>query len=421
MKLNKLLAVAAVALVGCQDHFDQWTPETPVANERANISIMEFKEAFWMPDTCVDPLNYTIEVPAREDGSHYIVSGRVISSDENSNVFKSLYIQDESGALPISINQYSLYISNRVGQDIVLDLTGMYCGMYRGMFQLGFPKWNADRSYYETSFMAPEFFLAHRELNGNPEPSKVDTLLISDLSEITSADAVMQWQGQLVRFNNVTFATPGTSLVDKYHSSGSEQDIKVNGGTIKTRNSGYATFWNMDVPAQPCDVVGILGYYQSSSTAAANDCYQLVLLDKNSIMNIGNPTNPGSQLQPYSVEEAIALAGEGFSEPAWVSGYIVGTLAPEVTTVESNNDIQWTGTEPYIIDNYVVLAATPEVRDYRQCILVPLSGELQQAANLVENPAAAGRVLNIRGRFTTQMGMTYLSSNSGDRETFELK
>ncbi len=427
MKLSifKSLAAAAavcagVALSGCQDRFDEWLPGAPVAKEQANISIMDFKQEFWKSD-----LNYCEEIPARADGSHYIVSGRVISSDENSNVFKALYIQDETGVLPLSINQYSLYIANRVGQEIVLDLTGMYAGKYRGMFQLGFPSWNENFGLYETSFMAPEFFQTHRELNGNPEPAKVDTIVINDLSEINSD--VMKWQGQLVRFNNATFANANNpadnQLVDKYHSSGYNQTLNVNGGTMAIRTSGYATFWNMKLPTEACDVVGILGYYQSSETAQPGTCWQLILNDAEGIMNIGNPTADGIKTKPYTVDQAIAMADKDNSEPAWVKGYIVGTIAPEVTTVSSNNDIQWAGTEPYIMDNYLVIAQSPETRNFEECMLIPVTAgsALYTYGNLADNPDIAGRTLNIRGRFTRQMGMAYVAGNNGEPSTFEIE
>ncbi|MDE6513950.1 MAG: hypothetical protein K2L05_07195 [Muribaculaceae bacterium] len=425
MKLSIFKSLAAAvctvaALSGCQDQFDAWNLETPVASEKANISILDFKNEFWS-----DSLNYCREIPTRADGSHYIISGRVISSDEAGNVFKSLYIQDETAVLPISINQYSLYISNRVGQEIVLDLTEMYAGKYRGMFQLGSPSWNESFGVTETSFMAPEVFNLHREYNGNPEPAKVDTITINDLSEINSD--IMKWQGQLVRFNNATFANANNpadnQLVDKYHSSGYNQTLNVNGGTMAIRTSGYSTFWNMKLPTEACDVVGILGYYQSSETAQPGTCWQLILNDADAIMNIGNPTAEGIKSHPYTVEEAIAKADNDNNDPAWVKGYIVGTIAPEVTAVSSNADIQWAGTEPYIMDNYVVIAAEPGVRDYTQCLLVPLpaGSPLFTYGNLADNPDLAGRTLNIRGRFTRQMGMAYLSANTGAADSFEIE
>lgn len=404
--------LALAALTGCQDHFDDMKMETPVATLEANTTIAEFKAAFWD-----EANNYCNEVPAKEDGSHYIVKGRVISSDYDGNIFKCLYIQDETGALPLSINQYNLYMTNRRGQEIVLDLTGMYAGKYNGMFQMGFPEWYDRDQTYETSFMAPELFNAHREYNGNPEPAEIDTILVSDFSQLSSDAAGLQkWQGQLVRFNNATFANagqPGEKLCAEYHSSGYNQSLNVNGGAINVRTSGYAKFWNTPLPSKPCDVVGILSYYGTQG-------WQLLLNDVNGLMNIGDATTKGTQSKPYTVDEAIALSDAG-STSAWVEGYIVGTPAIDVMEITSNADIQWDA--PYVVDSYVVIAPSPETRDYTKCMVVPIASDSQlyQYGNLADNANVAGRRLNIQGRFTRQMGIAAVTGNPGTPSTFEIE
>ena len=88
------------ALTACQDDIDAPSANAPVAQNEANISILDLKKTFWKDD-----VNYIygmedkedaefVSIPAREDGSHYIIKGVVVSSDEASNVFKSLVIQD---------------------------------------------------------------------------------------------------------------------------------------------------------------------------------------------------------------------------------------------------------------------------------------------------------------------------------------
>ena len=422
MKLNfsKYLAagfilLGAIGMAGCQDNFDDPTADVPTATLRPNMTIAEFKAEFWQ-----DENNYCVEIPAREDGSHYIVSGRVISSDYDGNIFKCLYIQDETGALPMSINQYNLYTTNRVGQEIVVDLTGMYCGKYNGMFQLGFPEWYEQGQAWETSFMAPELFRNHIEYNGNPQPELVDTILINDFSELSSDVANLQkLQGQLVRFNNATFVNAGVAGNDQlcmtYHSSGENQSLNVcnNGGAINVRTSGYAKFWNTKLPTEACDVVGILSFYGTQG-------WQLLLNDLEGLMNIGNATSLGSHQQPYSISDVITLSENGTTN-AWAKGYIVGSVAPEVTEVTSNDDITWT--PPFILDNTLVIAAQPDVRDFTQCVLVPLAdgSNLFTIGNLADNPDNLGKWLNLQGRFTRSMGMAAITGNTGKPGTFELE
>lgn len=422
MKFNifKYLAAASAALLGvsgltgCQDNFDDMPAAAPEATLQPNTSIAEFKAEFWQDDN-----NYCVEIPAREDGSHYIISGRVISSDYQGNIFKCLYIQDGSAALAMSINQYNLYMVNRVGQEVVVDLTGMYAGKYNGMFQLGFPSWYATDQCYETSFMAPELFNAHVQYNGNPEPARIDTIVVSSFSDLSSDAAGLQkWQGQLVRFNNSVFANANNpsdnQLCNEYHSSGYNQSLQVcdGSGALNVRTSGYAKFWNMKLPEKACDVVGILSYYGTQG-------WQLLLNDADGIMNVGNPTQQGTRQKPYTVEDAVAMASTGGS--GWVKGYIVGTVAPEVTEVTSDADVAWTA--PFVVDNTVVIAPEPDTRDYTKCIVVSLTEgtKLYELANLADNPDRLGLTLSVQGRFAENMGMAAVVGNSGNASSFDLE
>lgn len=420
MKLYKSILAAAAVIIGaagvtgCQDHFDEWDLSAPAADIQANTTILEFKQAFWQEST-----NYCVEIPEREDGSHYIVKGRVISSDREGNVFKCLYIQDETAALPISINQYSLYVNNRVGQEILIDLTGLYCGRYSGMFQIGAIQYDDKTGDAGTTFLDPEIFTLHRQLNGNPEPEKIDTIVIEDVSGMTGDP--MKWQGQLVRFNNATFTNANNpsndQLCNVYQSSGYNQALTGKFGDVNVRTSGYSDFWNTKLPKDACDVVGIAGYYASSGTP-----WQIILNDAQGIMNIGNPTAEGIKTQPYTVERAIELSAAN-NVTGWVQGYIVGTIQPEITSISSNADIQWVGTAPFIVDNYLVIAPSPETRDYTQCLLVPIAtnSALYTYGNLAEHPDNAGRTLNIYGRFSTSMGMAALAGNDGTPTSFVLQ
>ena len=160
------------ALTACQDDIDAPSANAPVAQNEANISILDLKKTFWKDD-----VNYIygmedkedaefVSIPAREDGSHYIIKGVVVSSDEASNVFKSLVIQDETAAIAMSINSYNLYLNYRMGQEVVVDITGMYVGKYNGLLQVGYPSWYANGKVWNASFMSPQLAQRHIELNG---------------------------------------------------------------------------------------------------------------------------------------------------------------------------------------------------------------------------------------------------------------
>lgn len=411
------VALMSMGLVACQDNFDDPKMEAPVAKNVANTTIAELKAKFWQDETNYiwqDGTDEPQPIGVKEDGSHYIIHGRVISSDENGNVFKALFIQDETGALPFSINQYNLYTRYRVGQEIVVDLTGMFIGKYNGLQQIGYPEWYEQGRCWEASFMAPAYFESHIELNGFPEAEKVDTITIKDFSTLGSApEDLRKWQGQLVRFNDCYWATPGTTLVDEYHSSGYDQSLNVQGGTVKVRTSGYSRFWNMVLPEEHMDVVGILSYYGTTG-------WQLILNDANGLMNVGTPSlNKGIKDNPYTVEEVIAFENAGEQTSGWVNGYIVGWVEGQVLSSGAHFDNAAT------VQSNVLLALTPDETDVTKCIPVQLPfGDVRTGLNLQTNPDNYKKSICIKGqlqKYFGQMGVKtvteYTISGGGDQPT----
>ena len=335
----------SVALTSCQDDFDEMRIEEPVATIKPNTTIYELKTMYWD-----DAVNYATKIGLWSEslkqalneqdatctplpknyGDRIIIHGHVTTSDEAGNVFKSLVIQDETGSLAMSVNSYNLYLKYRRGQEVVLDVTDMYIGKYNGLQQLGMPEWYENGNAWETSFMGPEFFEAHVQLNGWPNVETIDTLVVNSFDQLSSnPKGLRQWQSQIVRFNNVEFQNGGTQTFSTYHSSGVNQNIlDVNGSTLPVRTSGYSNFWNKTLPEGRGDVVAICSYYGTTG-------WQLVLIDEDGCMNFGNPTvSPGTKDNPYTVAEAVKLEADGTPASGWVSGYIVGAVGPEVETIK---------------------------------------------------------------------------------------
>lgn len=429
------LAVAVAAVMpSCQDDFDEPTVggEIPVATMEANTTLMQLKEWMWDDSNNYCETVYTVEwynTPEAErteemktEGTHVIVKGRVVSSDYAGNCFKYVVLQDETAALNFSVNTYNLYLNYRVGQEIVVDLTGLHAGKYRGLEQVGFPSYNSSIPGYETSFMAPELFARHLELNGHPDVSKVDTTVVERFSDLGVTPAELRkWQSRLVRFNNVKFvANATTPTLSTYHSSGVTQQITDSeGNTLDIRTSGYANFWNQELPEDKCDVVALLGYYVN---LAGTGGWQLTLIDINSIMNVGNPTvSKGEEGNPYNVLEAIAYQVNSQDYSGWVKGYIVGTVAPEVETISSSADIEW-GAEA-TLRNTLVIGQTPETKDIAECLVVslPQGSDLQTYGALRENPENLGKEIVIRGTFAQYMGTYGLTGNDGSASNFRIE
>ncbi len=406
------LTALTVGFSSCQDDIDAPTVDIPKADVQPNMTLLELKTQFWDEAT-----NYAKTIEDPDDASRrFIIHGRVISSDEEGNVFKSLVIQDETAALAFSIDKYNLYLNYRVGQDIVLDVTGMEIGKYAGLEQIGRKSWYENGNSWQVSFMSAEYFQQYAQLEGLPESSKIDTLVVNSFSDIENTpEGLRKWQSQLVRFRNVSFTEGGKRTFSVYHTTSNEEQnttiVDRNGSSMTVRTSGYCTFFNQLLPVGNIDLVGILSYYNTS--------WQIIMIDGDGVIKVGE--RPGTKEKPYTVEGAIEEQVNGISSSGWVKGYIVGAVAPEVENVTSNDDIQWEA--PTVLANSLVIAPTATTNDISKCLVVmlPSGSKLQQAGNLRNNPSNLGKEILINGKFAAVLGTYGITDVTGNPDSFEIE
>ena len=412
------IAFAAVAacsgFTACQDDVDAPGMKVPVATLQANKTIAEVKQQYWNnADNYID----TIKLKDNND-EHVVVSGRVISSDASGNIYKSLVIQDATGALAMSINANSLYNDYRVGQEIVVDLTDMYIGKYSTLQQLGFPDYSAAYGWQAT-FMPLEFFKEHVQLNGLPEPAAIDTLTIS-LGDLGNGNETqMKYQSQLVRLNNVYFEDGGEKSFCDGHKINTNRTLKDdNGNKITVRTSGYANYWSVMLPAEHGDVVGILSTYKSNGNLE----WQLLMRSTSDLLNFGDPTLPkGTETNPYDVLEAIDMVAAGNAVSAWYTGYIVGSLKAGVTEVASDEDILW-GAEAEV-NNTLVIGQTAESNTLADCMLItlPQGSALREYGNLRDVPENYKKQIWVLATPGTVMDMNAFTGNTGAANEFRIE
>jgi len=422
-KLNKiglsLLFALGLALPSCQDDFDDKSPviSVPVAEHSANMTILEFKQAFWPQDASVTDFAEEIGNHPTLSDQHIYVSGRVISSDQAGNVFKSLVIQDETAALAFSINQYDLYLKFPVGQEVVVDLTGLYAGMYRGLFQIGMP--SESNGTTSCSFLPDELFKIHAEKNGEPDKSKVKVLTLENFNALGSSPADLQLhQSQLIRFNDVKFELAGQAQFASYKETEDRNLLDNVGSTIVVRTSGYSDFWQHTLPAENCDIQGIMGFYATSS----KQTWQMILNSYSDVMNVGNPTEtPGTKQNPWTVDDWNSKVNANEAVSGWVSGYIVGAVAPGVTDITSDADIEWTDTP--ILPNTLVIGATSTTSSLANALVIelPEGSDLRTHGNLKDHPELFGKAISVSGLGGKVLGANGVCNNTGTPEEFTIE
>ena len=397
-----------VIAVGCSDEFDTPPMVVPTAEHKPNMSVADFKTQYWQ-----DANNYIDTV--KED---VVIHGYVSSTDVSGNIYKTLYIQDETGGLAISVNANSLYNTYRIGQEIVLPMKDLFIGKYNGQQQIGYPQWYAARSVWEATFLPLELFQSVVEINGLPDVSALDTIpcTIDQLKE--TPESFQKWQGQLVKFSNVKFQdADGTVTFAEASATTNRNIVDADGNVLVMRNSNYADFRANILPMGTGDVVGLLSYYNTSASKTDGGTWQLYIRTPNDCIGFTTDTK-GLLKDPYTVTEAIEVQNQG--KNGWVFGYIVGAVAPEVTSVSSNNDIQWGA--PTTLDNTIVIADDPNETDYTKCIVVPLpqNTPFRTEANLKDNEGAYKTGIYIKGDLASYMNTSGITGNSGSREEYKL-
>ncbi len=126
-KLLKLFSAAAVLLFAaqsCKKNFDN-PPAYIDPNIVANTSIKNLK-AIHASAGRFDAIATDI-----------IISGIVVANDKSGNFYKELYIQDETGAIALSLDGTNLYTQFPVGRRVYVKCNGLHLSDYGGMIQLG--------------------------------------------------------------------------------------------------------------------------------------------------------------------------------------------------------------------------------------------------------------------------------------------
>ena len=332
------LTVASAALTSCNNNWEYPPMVLPEATIKANTTIADLKTDFFQPGV----YNYSTEVGTKADGSHYVIEGYVTSSDQSGNIFKKVYIEDETGGIYIGIDAYDLYESYKEGQKVVIDVTGLAIGGYGGAMNIG--TLNATGAPNRIASDVIDNFV---QVDGLPgEATKVEPMEL-DLNDLPASPLTLEglaFQNTLVRINGVTFDNAGKQTLSTSGSSGVSQSFGTSTRKIVLYTSGYSDFWDYYCPTGTGDVIGILSFYGTTWQLVLNDIDGLVGFDE--LTKQPGPGNTpdvpeveegnGTADAPYSVTQAISLITSGSypSTEVYVAGYI--TQITELSTSYGN-------------------------------------------------------------------------------------
>ena len=283
LKIALAVLVGALA-AGCYNDFDTpaprklYTDTDMTALGLQHVTIQEVKEYFGNTSGTGDndewadtqTVKFGELTPEEQDKSkfpglrgwsaaaNYYIKGKVISSDRQGNIYKSLYIYDGTAAIELKLYNglyldYYLDLNTMESQWVYVRLNGLYLGNYRMMLSIG----DAPSDSNNTS--GTHKFYANSNLD-NPNIAKLSVfpgervqLEKSDILEVDASNyktlLTSAELGRLVRFKDITVRYAGVpSYVGQPASEVSSPIVSgtPTGGTNDSKNpypSWIVTDW----------------------------------------------------------------------------------------------------------------------------------------------------------------------------------
>ena len=225
MKKYIATAAALLALVSCQSLKEEFQPvftgtyEEPAAYKfytdadfEGRIITIAQLAAQYSPEN-------PFEMPGNTDAKREAlagkyIKGRVSTTDQPGNFYKSFYIQDGTGGMEIKIGKNGLYNDYLQGQTVYVKLDGLTLGMYgyktgnyggMGMVQVGFKD---STGQYETSYLEVPMLIDKHILRGDPSDIQIPApVVVSKLPNAKSDTQVNDSNiGTLVTLKGLQYA-----------------------------------------------------------------------------------------------------------------------------------------------------------------------------------------------------------------------
>lgn len=273
IKYLLMLVLACSLVTGCMD--DDWdTPNAEALNkaygnqeiaETNVITIGSLKEKY---DSVINASTNSYK-QITEDVQ---IKGRVVGNDIGGNIYNEVSIDDGTGAILICISQGGLFSYLPVGQEIVVDLKGLYIGGYGKQAEIGMPYTNAKGNSY-VSRMSRVLWNKHFKLTGVADASKVVAEEF-DVSKRNKEEYFIANNGKLMTIKNVEFTnadgkTTFAPSEEKDAANSVNRGLSQNGKSIPTssivvRTSSYADFAAKQLPTGKLNITGVFTRYRTT-------------------------------------------------------------------------------------------------------------------------------------------------------------
>lgn len=290
MKKIKFIALAFLALTlgscmgdGYADpDLTEKVPASPWGNnslrEKNVISIADLKTQF---ATIINSDNGYKQIE-----KDMMIKAVVTGNDVSGNIYNQVSVQDASGAIIIAINGSGLSGYLPVGQEILVNLKGLYIGSYKKLPQIGGVNTKLSDGSLGMGKIERAIWNEHFKIL-NPGEADASTVVPEefDLTKLSDAAYMEANVCKLMTLKKVKFASANGTNVwapDDTNTSleliDAETGKKISSSNLVVRNSGYSKFANEVVPQGVFDITGIFTRY--------NNTWQIVLRSTDDLKSV---------------------------------------------------------------------------------------------------------------------------------------
>lgn len=302
MKYIQMIMMALVmglGLTSCMD--DDWkapSGDTPAygnntLQEKNVVSIAELKEKYGITK---DMINDTVRI---DDGIQ--IKGVVTGNDAEGNIYNEIALQDETGGILVCIAQGGLCGQMQVGQEVLIDLGGLYIGAYRSQPQIGVPYTSTSASGAKSTYpsrIARAEWQTRFKLIGKPDATKLVAKEFDYESLKGNETELYKYAGCLVKATGVGFAkadgkttyapksegaSTGYGVMRAFKNMTTGKDYTTNEFGVRT--SCYSDFAAEKLPEGKLTVTGILTCYKSQTKYKATA--QILMRQQSDVQQMG--------------------------------------------------------------------------------------------------------------------------------------
>lgn len=198
------------------------------------------------------------------------IKGVVTGNDYAGNIYQQIPVQDETGALVVGVSASALHGFLPEGQEILIDLKGLYIGGYGEQCQIGSVYTSPNTGKTGIGRMDRYTWQKHFRLIGEADVAKADALAEDfDPSKMTDASYMEANAGKLMTIRRVSFLNadgkslfaPDDGSVALTSNCANRALKEYSSKNIVVRTSTYADFAQEVIPEGTKDIKGIFTRY----------------------------------------------------------------------------------------------------------------------------------------------------------------